>query len=1146
MNTTALKSFAPAVRHQLMEAVARKLDHVLSAQTPDYLTTFAPQVDSLRNLTHADRPGLIERVAYTWFNRLTALRYLDAKGWHPFRARVLTPANSGETQPELFKLTRTGALPDELRLHTNPKRLDDLLDGRVPSSDPQGEVYRHLVLAACRYYHTLLPNLFERLDDETELLLPDDLLTEHSIAHGFRTEITDADCAEVEVLGWLYQFYISEKKDVVMGRKTTVPAEDIPAVTQIFTPHWIVRYLVENSLGRLWLLNRPASHLREKMRYYIESETEPTFLRISKPHEIRVLDPAVGSGHMLTYAFDLLYAIYEEDGHAPSDIPGLILTHNLHGVDICPRAAQLAALALVLKAREKSRRFFQGDNLVRPRIMCLEDVQFESGELHEYIEAVDRDELRGIPMMKLLHQFEEARNYGALIRPCLDERQLMLARGAIELKTFSDRLFLNETHRKVCSVLEQATMLSQQYQVVVTNPPYMGSGAMNGALKCFVDKEWNAGKADSYAAFILRNLSLTITEGFTAMITIPNWMFRTTFQSLRRGVLGAATISSLIHCGRGVWGADFGSCAFVIKSSVGPSPPGTYKRLFKRSSEVRTNEEIEANFFNEVEFPSYIGDSALFQKVPGSPIAYWVSRRLCETFALGTPIGQAAKKGLSCSGTDLFYRFFWEPEYQHLSIATGRTWFPITKGGPFRKWFGNNEYVINWKDGGCAIKTRTDDDGEPLAVVRNEAVYFREGGSWNDVSIGMLCCRYTPAGAIPTDSGPMVYSSESLLLLIAFLNSCVAKLYADLLCPTVHFGVGQIALFPILSVPGLSAERVQSLIDSARRDWDNGETSWDFSIVPLLRPGVKAATLEASWQRWKVECDIAIHRMRELETENNRLFIEAYGLQAELQADVPLDRITLARANARKDVAAFLSYAIGCMMGRYSLDEPGLILANAGDKLARYVAKVGKPMDQLAYPPDGDGIVPVLDGDWFDDDIAARTRDFLRVTFGEATLRENVRFIEQSLGKDLRKYFLADFYKDHLQAYKKRPVYWLVQSPLKGFSVLIYLHRYTRDTMNLVLNRYLREYQAKLRGRLAHLAQAQASEATSASDKSTARKEADKLIKTLRECEEWERNTILPLAQARIELDLDDGVKANYLKLGEALAPIPGLSAAEE
>src|ERR1039458_1215592 len=302
MNTTALKSFAPAVRHQLMEAVARKLDHVLSAQTPDYLTTFAPQVDSLRNLTRADRPGLIERVAYTWFNRLTALRYLDAKGWHPFRARVLTPANSGETQPELFKLTRTGALPDELRLHTNPKRLDDLLDGRVPSSDPQGEVYRHLVLAACRYYHTLLPNLFERLDDETELLLPDDLLTEHSIAHGFRTEITDADCAEVEVLGWLYQFYISEKKDVVMGRKTTVPAEDIPAVTQIFTPHWIVRYLVENSLGRLWLLNRPASHLREKMRYYIESETEPTFLRISKPHEIRVLDPAVGSWKLLISA----------------------------------------------------------------------------------------------------------------------------------------------------------------------------------------------------------------------------------------------------------------------------------------------------------------------------------------------------------------------------------------------------------------------------------------------------------------------------------------------------------------------------------------------------------------------------------------------------------------------------------------------------------------------------------------------------------------------------------------------------------------------------------------------------------------------------------------------------------------------------
>src|ERR1035441_6122479 len=358
MNTTALKSFAPAVRRQLMEAVARKLDYVLSAQTPDYLTTFAQQVDSLRNLARADRPGLIERVAYTWFNRLTALRYLDAKCWHPFRARVLMPAAAQETQPELLKLTRTGALPDELGRHTNPGRLNDLLDGRIQSPDPQGEVYRQLVLGVCRLYHSLLPTLFERLDDETELLLPDDLLSEQSVAHGFRTEIVDGDCADVEILGWLYQFYIAEKKDEVMARNKAVPSEDIPAITQLFTPHWIVRYLVENSLGRLWLFNRPSSRLRERMPYYIEGEAESNFLPVARPEEIRLLDPAAGSGHMLTYAFDLLYAIYEEEGYAPSDIPSLILTNNLYGAEIDLRAGALAAFALTMKARAKQRTFF--------------------------------------------------------------------------------------------------------------------------------------------------------------------------------------------------------------------------------------------------------------------------------------------------------------------------------------------------------------------------------------------------------------------------------------------------------------------------------------------------------------------------------------------------------------------------------------------------------------------------------------------------------------------------------------------------------------------------------------------------------------------------------------------------------------------
>ena len=445
-----------------MEAVTRKLDFALSAKTPDFLTTYAPQVAALRKLEAADRKGLIERVAYTWFNRLAALRFMDARGWHPFRARVLTAASAEETQPELLKLTRTGALPAELQSHTNPSRLNDLLDGKIPSPDAQGEVYRSLVLAACHFYHAFLPDIFEKLDDETELLLPDDLLTEHSIVHGFRTEISDECCGEVELLGWLYQFYISEKKDQVMARKSAVPTEDIPAVTQLFTPHWIVRYLVENSLGRLWLLNHPQSQLREHMPYYIEGEEvatggSPDFLKITKPEEIRLLDPASGSGHMLTYAFDLLVLIYEEEGYAPNDIPGLILRHNLCGLEICPRAAQLAELALVFKAREKSRRFFQPEHLVRPNIIELREVRFGEGELSAYFKALGVQPSAIHPQLaKLLYQFEEAKNFGSLIQPCMKQSEIQSVRSAISHLPSTNRdLMVGAIHAKVLRVLEQ-------------------------------------------------------------------------------------------------------------------------------------------------------------------------------------------------------------------------------------------------------------------------------------------------------------------------------------------------------------------------------------------------------------------------------------------------------------------------------------------------------------------------------------------------------------------------------------------------------------------------------------------------------------------------------------------------------------------
>ncbi len=1157
MNTTSLKSFAPKVRLLLQEAITRKLDYVLSADTAD-LRARAAQVQSLRKQAERDRTGLLERVAYTWFNRFAALRFLDAKGWHPFAARVLTPATPEETQPELLKLTRNGSLPAELASCTDPVRLNQLLDGLLPSADPQGEVYRHLVLAACHAYHKLLPHLFAKIDDETELLLPDDLLTEHSVVQGFRTEISDEDCATVEVLGWLYQFYISDKKDAVMARKSAVPTEDIPAVTQLFTPHWIVRYLVENSLGRLWLLNRPGSGLRQHMPYYIEGEAETDFLRIEKPEDIRLIDPAVGSGHMLTYAFDLLALIYEEEGYAPSEIPALILRHNLHGVDICPRAAQLAELALVFKAREKSRRFLQPGNLVRPRILAMQDVVFEEAELTDYITALDLGDLFNKPVLELLSQFEHATTFGALIQPCLNEKGIAALRAAIEVKDLSGQLFLSKTHEKVLRVLEQAEALTQRYHVVVANPPYMGSDSFNSRMKLFTNTFYSDKRTDLFALFISQNPRLCLPGAYFGMITMHSWMFLASYEHIRREALTRWSIINLLHLGARAFdslpGEVVQTASFVVKTQQTEAGLVSCVRLLDGRSEVeKENAFLDANKNVNSPLRFSILAGALSQ-ISGSPIAYWLSEKSCALFS-GTSFSALGdtKRGLQPGNVPLFVRCWWEVALDKFERdATTRSearqskkrWFKFDSGGAYRRWFGNNLSVVDWENHGGRIKAGRN------PIVPSEHLYFEPGFVWSKVATGLPSFRLHDGGVINGDASPCLFPANFSMGYLAVLNSVCSSHFLSALSPTLNFQVSDILKIPVCPRPNAAIRSADLAVSLARADWDNFETSWDFRDLPLLRPKLKAPTLEASWTHWEAHCTAAIRRMQELETENNRLFIEAYGLTGELTPEVPEDQITLARADRRKDVVAFLSYAVGCMMGRYSLDHPGLILANAGDSLREFLEKVGKPMADLTFTPDEDGILPVLDGEWFEDDIVSRTRDFLRATFGEATLAENLRFIEEALGKDLRKYFLTDFYKDHLSnerayGYKKRPIYWLFTSGKKGFSALVYLHRYTKDTVNRLLNGYLREYLHKLRARIEHLEHVSAT-STNTREKTTARKEGDALKKTLRECEDYERDTLLPLAQARLELDLDDGVKVNYLKLGEALFPIAGLAAKEE
>ncbi|WP_411869216.1 BREX-1 system adenine-specific DNA-methyltransferase PglX [Vulcanococcus limneticus] len=1178
INTAALKTFAPAMRRQLLEAVGRKLDLLLNSQTPDTLSTYAKQIAELREQEEENREQLLERVAYTWFNRLCALRYLDARGWHPFGCKVLMPAAEGETQPELLKLMRAGNLPADLQSHTDQDRLHGLLDGQIQTAiagaDPQGEVYRQLVLAVCRCYHELLPNLFEGLDDASELLLPDDLLSDGSIVGAFRKEITDDDCQDVESLGWLYQFYIAEKKDEVMARKKAVPTEDIPAVTQLFTPHWIVRFLVENSLGRLWLLNRPGSKLRDQMPYYIEGDAETDVLVINKPEEIKLLDPACGSGHMLTYAFDLLVLIYEEEGYSPNEIPGLILKHNLHGLEICPRAAQLAELALVFKAREQSRRFFQREQLVRPQIIELQDVRFADGELNDYIDALDLGELFDPNLFKLLRQFEEAKNFGSLIQPCLDKQAISNVRCAIESTDLGGQLFMRETHLKVQRVLEQAEALARRHHVVVANPPYLDR--LTGLLRSFAAEEYPLSKANTYSMFIERCTQLSMSSGISGLVTLQGWMFLSTYDNFRRRLISNNSILSMLHLGARAFdsiGGEVVACtAFVSKNKYIADYKSSYFKLVDGGCEQEKIKLFEQALDGSTSSLRFYQSAELFSRISGSPVAYWASERVVESFNKLPSLGESAdpRCGMMTNDNSRFLRSWHEVSITRVSFnSTSRRdavesqmhWFPYNKGGAARKWYGNNTHLVLYYNDGFLIKeTKRKNLAAGLITANNskcwnQEFYFRPCLTWSALSTS-ISVRRCDAGHIFDTKGQCLFSESAtdLPAYNALLNSKVAALFLEILTPALDFNSGYLRRIPdaIKNMPGrCQIDAIeQRCVEIARADWDNSETSWDFFDQPLIRPGVKNLGIEESWRNWESQCSAAIRLMQELETENNKLLISAYGLEGELQAEVSATEITLTSAEPRKDVSAFLSYATGCMMGRYSLDQPGLILADSresqAEQLVAYEDKVGKPISEVQFKPDPDGIIPVLDGEWFEDDIVARTREFLAVTFPESTVTENLRFIEESLGKDIRKYFCSDFYKDHLQTYKKRPIYWLVQSPKKGFSCLIYLHRYTKDTLNLVLNNYFRPYLQKLEARLAQLGLDQLNDDLPTRERTAARKEAEKITKVLKECQAWEQDALLPLAQQRIELDLDDGVKVNYLKLQDVLAPIPGLAAKED
>jgi hypothetical protein len=1191
MDRTKLKAYAPQARRDFIQAVtARAASHGLAATTVEPIIAQGEVIlIGGKAFPHAmahKRKALEERIArqgfeptmeamaYTWFNRFAAIRFMELHGYLEHGYRVLSHPDPDKPTPEILEHAQHVDLPGLDKTQVIDLKLDGM---------KEAELYRMLLIAQCNALHAAMPFLFERIDDETELLLPDNLLHSDSLIRKLVNGIDEADWQEVEIIGWLYQFYISEKKDQVIGK--VVKSEDIPAATQLFTPNWIVKYLVQNSLGRQWLATYPDSPLKQQIEYYIEpAEQTPDVQAQLKaitpeslnPEELTLLDPACGSGHILVEAYDLFKAIYQERGYRARDIPSLILQKNLYGLEIDDRAAQLAAFALMMKARADDRRIFSSG--IQPHVLAIQDSKgldaqqitealnipilktqpLPSEYLFEELEeersplfsrknlSVKGDIAQG-DVAQLIALFEHGKTFGSLIRVPEELAQKLpaIAERVQDVLVFGGMLE-QAAARSLRPLIEQARIFADRYDAVVTNPPYMGGKYFNGRLKEFIAEEYKAGKADLYACFMLRNIRFAQLNGFVSMITIPNWMFLSSFESIRQTLFDSQTIDSFIHNGRGVFGSDFGSCSFVLRNQNLFAYRGVFRRLFEKQGSVVSNEELEQRFFGA---NIYLSSPSDFKKLPGEVIAYWITEKERDAFDSSIPFWKVAqpRQGLATADDARFLRLWYEVsvntiglscESQAEAVASLKKWFPFLKGGPFRRWYGNNGHLVNWQDDGVKIKSF-----RPRSVVRNESFYFREGITWSRISIGLPSFRLFEKGYIISDVGPGIYiNNAGLLLSLAYLNSRVVTHFFGIMSPAVHFEIGQVRDLPFRDPGTQVSQLAEKLVDLHRKDWDSYETSWSFQQSPLLSLPKRAIALEADFSEWMDQCDWRMRLAHQLEEENNRVFIECFGLQQQLSPEVPEDQITLYRPNREEDTKRLISYAIGCMMGRYSLDKPGLIYAHSGNKDF-------DPSQYHTFPADDDGIIPLLETDWFPDDASNRLVEFISVAWPKEHLEENLTFIADSLGPNrneqprdtMRRYLATGFYKHHLSMYKRRPIYWLFSSgKQRAFQCLVYLHRYHEGTLSRMRTEYVIPLQGKIASRLDQLADDIAA-ASSTVHRKRLEKERETLRKQHTELQAFDEQ-LRHYADQRISLDLDDGVKVNYGKFGDLLAEVKAVT----
>lgn len=1123
---------------------------------------------------------VIEEVAYTWFNRLIAIRFMEVNDYLPSHIRVLS-SESGKLEPDLVTTPFDAELPftAEEEAQIFQLKQDNKLD----------EVFRILFLKQCNALNEILPALFEKTKNYTELLLSLSVIDQDGVVYHLIHDIPEDDFniergGQVEIIGWLYQYYNTEPKAAAFAKNGKITKEEIPAVTQLFTPDWIVRYMVENSLGRLWVEGHPDCGLKENWKYYLEEaqqepEVQAKLAEIRKeyaalnPEDIKLIDPCMGSGHILIYAFDVLMQIYESAGYSQRDAAKSILEHNIYGLDIDDRAYQLAYFAVMMKARQYNRRILNGENTCH--VYAIQESNGINRAHLKYFGAGMDDIEKNAAKMQLeglLDTLTDAKEYGSILNVesyNWDLLRRFVAAEDTDGQISMDSVGVEDTAEQLNRLIDIGETMAREYWVTCTNPPYAGTSNLSANVNNFVKKNYPDSKADLFAVFIERCRQMTVSNGFQAMITQHAWMFLSSFEKLREKMMLTETVN-MAHLGarafEEIGGEVVQTTAFVRCANHVEGYKGTYCRLIEP-----TSQQGKADMFISGQNQYRVGQIS-FSKIPGVPVAYWISPEVLKLFDERT-VGSIAdaKSGMTTTDNTRFLRLWEEVNCQKIGFGYGNIadtqdmkykWFPFCKGGDFRRWAGNESFVVNWFNNGEEIRVAA--EGATGGRLVNIDCALRECLVWTKISSANISLRMKKQGIFFSDAAPGVFANrETLYYLLALLNTKYANEIIKLINPTLNFVPGAVSSVPVKKDEknkGKIIEIAEGNVQLSEQDWDSFETSWDFKKHPLLQ---NVSTISEAFNQWQAECDDRFNQLKTNEEELNRIFIDIYGLQDELTPEVEDKDVTVRKADLQRDIKSLLSYAVGCMFGRYSIYKDGLLFAGEPYSLQAFVDKMnerpgtisaeelerayrneGIVVDEMFFP-DADNVIPITDEEYLDDDIVSRLCAWLKAVYGADTLEVNLDYIAKALGNKgstsreiIRNYFLNDFFKDHCQTYSvtgsgKRPIYWLFDSGKQnGFKALVYLHRYTPDTIGNLRIDYLHKMQRVYESEINRM-QDMMDHSGNAREVAAASKRKDKLAKQLKECREYDEK-ISHLALSRIELDLDDGVKVNYRKLQTA------------